>query len=71
MFDKTEKITLHIDGMSCEHCVKKVTEALKAIKGVKKAEVNLETKSADITYVPSKTNREAMAAAVRASGFEA
>ena len=41
MFEKAEKLTLHIEGMSCGHCVKHATEALKAVKGVKSAEVSL------------------------------
>ena len=71
MFEKTEKLTLHIEGMSCGHCVKHATETLKAVKGVKSAEVSLETKSADVVYIPSKTGREELAAAVRAAGYEA
>lgn len=71
MFDKTESLTLRIEGMSCEHCVKRVTDALKSIKGVKKAIVDLEAKSAEVTYLPAKTNREAMTAAVCALGFKA
>lgn len=71
MFEKSEKLILHIEGMSCEHCAKRVTEALKAVKGVKKAEVHLETKSADVTYIPSKTRREAMILAVQEAGYEA
>lgn len=71
MFEKTEKLTLKIEGMSCEHCVKKVFETLKAVKGVKKAEVSLSEKNAVVTYVPSKTGREAMASAICAAGFKA
>lgn len=71
MFDKTENLTLRIEGMSCEHCVKRVTDALKALKGVKKATVNLEAKSAEVAYSPAKTNREAMISSVCALGFKA
>ena len=34
--------------MSCMHCVKKVEENLKKIKGVKSVKVSLEEKKADI-----------------------
>lgn len=30
-----------IEGMSCQHCVRHVTEALTELKGVKNVEVNL------------------------------
>ncbi len=71
MFEKTEKLTLHVEGMSCAHCVAHVTDALKAVKGVKSAEVSLEAKSAEVAYLPSKTGREALIAAVKAAGYEA
>lgn len=32
-----------IEGMSCEHCVRHVTEALKELSGVENVEVNLST----------------------------
>jgi len=35
------KKAITIEGMSCEHCVKHVTEALKEISGVRNVEVNL------------------------------
>lgn len=37
---------VYIEGMSCGHCVKHVEEALKELKGVVKASVNLEKKYA-------------------------
>lgn len=71
MFEKTEKITLHIEGMSCMHCVKSVTDTLKALKGVKKAEVSLEAKTAEVVFIPSKTGREEIISAITAAGFKA
>ncbi len=71
MFDKTETLTLHVEGMSCGHCVKHVEEALKAVKGVKSAVVSLEKKAADVTYVPAKTGKEQMIQAVEAAGYKA
>ena len=42
-------IDLLIEGMSCEHCVKRVENALKEIKGVDNVLVNLSTNSAQVT----------------------
>ncbi|MCL4408431.1 MAG: cation transporter [Thermotogae bacterium] len=39
---------LYVDGMTCEHCKMHVEEALKGIKGVKKAEVNLDNGTAEV-----------------------
>lgn len=38
--------TLHVEGMSCAHCVAHVTEALEGVRGVKSANVDLESKTA-------------------------
>jgi copper ion binding protein len=42
------KKILSIEGMSCQHCVKHVKEALKKISGVKSVQVNLEGKYAEV-----------------------
>ncbi|MDR1412041.1 MAG: cation transporter, partial [Spirochaetaceae bacterium] len=49
------KTTLRIDGMSCEHCVHHVTEALKGVAGVSSAKVDLEKKSAEVEHGDSVT----------------
>ncbi len=42
------KKIVEIDGMHCEHCAQRVTNALLEISGVKKVKVNLKKKKADI-----------------------
>ncbi|MDR1105157.1 MAG: copper ion binding protein [Treponema sp.] len=64
------KTTLHIEGMSCEHCVKHVTEALEGIAGVSAAKVNLKKKSAVVVHEDS-VDLSAMTAAVKEAGYEA
>lgn len=39
-----------IEGMKCSGCANRVNNALKGIKGIKKVNVNLEEKYADIVY---------------------
>lgn len=39
----TATITLTITGMTCDHCVKKVSDALRGVRNVEEAEVNLQT----------------------------
>ena len=41
MFSKNLEIKIRVDGMSCSHCVSKVTSALKNIDGVKKVSVGV------------------------------
>ena len=50
MFGNSKDITkeIKIEGMSCSHCAGKVENSLKAIKGVKEANVDLESKKATV-----------------------
>ena len=49
MFEKNINTVIKIEGMSCEHCAKKVSKNLLTIKGVKKVKVNLKEKEAIIS----------------------
>ena len=60
---------LHIQGMTCEHCVQTVTAGLKAVPGVKDAKVNLAGQSAQVEHEDS-TGIGALLAAVQKSGFQ-
>mgnify|MGYP000991468328 FL=1 len=40
------KKTVHVEGMSCQHCVQHVKSALESIKGVSSAKVDLNSKTA-------------------------
>ncbi|MDR0540109.1 MAG: cation transporter [Spirochaetaceae bacterium] len=63
------KTTLMIEGMSCEHCVKAVTQALLEVNGVKKAKVSLKAKNAVIDHADT-TPLDALKSAVKEAGFE-
>jgi copper ion binding protein len=63
------KTTLKIEGMSCEHCVHHVTEALKGVAGVSSAKVDLKKKSAEVEHGDSVT-QAALKTAVEEAGYE-
>jgi copper ion binding protein len=63
------KTTLNIAGMSCEHCVKHVTEALKGIQGVKSAKVSLKANNAVVDH-KDEVSLDALKAAVVEAGYE-
>ncbi|MDR1955887.1 MAG: copper ion binding protein [Treponema sp.] len=63
------KTTLKIEGMSCDHCVKHVTGALKDITGVSSAEVSLKEKSAVVEHGDNVTLK-ALRTAVEEAGYE-
>jgi copper chaperone CopZ len=62
---------LKISGMHCEHCSASVEKALKGVKGVSSAKVDLVSNQASVEYDPTKTNLKNMVEAVRKAGFDA
>lgn len=66
--EQMEKVTLHVEGMMCMHCVAHVEKALKAVPGVKEVEVSLEGKSAVVSGIA--LNEETLKAAVVDAGYE-
>ncbi|MDR3160604.1 MAG: copper ion binding protein [Spirochaetaceae bacterium] len=63
------KSTLKIEGMSCDHCVRHVTNALKGLEGVKSAEVDLKKKTAQVEHADG-VSLDALKAAVSEAGYE-
>lgn len=64
-----ERLTLNISGMSCGHCVGRVTSALKSVAGLKIEEVQVGL--ATVTYDPGATSPEQIAGAVADAGYDA
>ena len=65
-----EKKTLNVKGMSCEHCVKAVSNALGGIKGVADIAVSLKEGTASFSHDPALAPLEAIKAAITEEGFE-
>ena len=68
MFNNKKTINLQIDGMHCEHCVKRVMEAVAKLGG--KADIDLETGKATVRC-PKALDPDALEAAIEALGFKA
>jgi copper chaperone CopZ len=64
-----DKVTLAIEGMHCEGCVRRVTAALQGIRGADV--VSVEVGSAQIRFDPELVSREEIAEAVNRIGFSA
>jgi copper chaperone len=62
-------LNLRIGGMTCGHCVSKVSKALTALPGV--VVHTVEIGSASVSYEPAATSPEAVARAVEALGYAA
>ncbi len=65
-----EKITINIEGMSCNHCKMSVESALSALDGVEKAEVILADNLVNVDFDESKVNYDQMKEAIEDKGFD-
>jgi copper chaperone len=65
-----EKKTLKVDGMSCEHCVKAVNNALAGIAGVTDIVVSLKEGTASFSHDPAVAPLETIRAAITEEGYE-
>jgi copper chaperone len=63
-------VTISVEGMSCEHCVRAVKGALEAQKGVKAADVSLEGKSVQVVYEDGLVGLEDLKAAILEEGYQ-
>lgn len=59
---------LKIEGMSCQHCVMSVKKAVDAVDGVTSSDISVG--SAGIVYDEQKTNKDAIADAVKNAGYK-
>ena len=64
-----ETIELKVDGMTCDHCVRAVTEAISSVDGVSEASVDLDAGAATLTG--EGVDLEAVVAAIVEEGYEA
>jgi copper ion binding protein len=62
--------TIPVYGMSCEHCVKAVVNALNALNGVKNVEVSLEGKSTKVVYDEELTGLSELESAIIEEGYQ-
>ncbi len=65
------KIKLKIQGMSCQHCVKTVTDTLTRLEGVKQAKVDLRKNEAVVKLDTARITTEDLTKAITKAGFEA
>ncbi|MEI0604120.1 heavy-metal-associated domain-containing protein [Brachyspira alvinipulli] len=66
-----KNVTIKINGMGCQNCVKAVTEELTSLDGINKVNVSLENACAEIEYDESKINTDKMISAIKELEYEA
>lgn len=65
-----KKTKLKVGGMSCQHCVKTVTDALTELPGVRRAKVNLRKAEAVVHFDDSRVTPANLTEAITEAGFE-
>lgn len=64
-----ERISLNVQGMSCQGCVGSVTRVLKAAPGVQDVRVQLSPGRADVSYDPAQTSVDDLKRAIEDAGY--
>jgi len=65
----TQKTTISVKGMNCQHCVDHVTKALGSLPGVSKVAVDLKTEKATVEFDPAKAGLTEMTRAIEKAGY--
>ena len=64
-----KKAKIKIDGMSCQHCVKTVTDVMMGIDGVSQVKVNLKKGEARLKFERDLLDLELLETAIVTAGF--
>ena len=68
LFGKKEAKVFSVEGMMCMHCAKKVEDAVKKIKGVKKVTPDVEKKTVAVTF-SGDVDTQAVTTAIEMLGY--
>jgi copper chaperone len=62
--------SLKVKGMTCQHCVETITDALGTIVGTNKVAVDIDKKEVQIDYNEEETNLKEISVKIVEMGFE-
>jgi copper chaperone len=65
-----ETITLDVQGMSCNHCVKAIEESVGEQKGVDAVNVDLEEGKVEVRFDAAQISKEQIAEAIEEQGYD-
>ncbi len=65
----TQKV-LKVEGMTCQHCVQTITQAIGKLEGTNKVEVNLDKKEVKVDFDEGEISLEAITSQIIEAGFE-
>ena len=64
----SERLSFHVQGMTCASCVARVERALEKVPGAEQASVNLATETATVAVNPERARLADLFAAVERGG---
>ena len=64
------KELLKVEGMTCQHCVQTITDALGKIDGINKVAVDLDKKEVQVDYNEQRTSLQQISDKIVEVGFE-
>lgn len=67
----SQSVTLDMQNMTCAMCKFTIKKALQGVDGVEEANVDYDSKTADVTFNPQKTSIEALIKATTNAGYPA
>ena len=62
--------TLNVEGMTCDHCVQTIKEAVNNLVGISRVEVDLENKQVAVEYDKALVNLDSITGKIVEIGFE-
>ncbi|KAK0089398.1 hypothetical protein PV325_007556 [Microctonus aethiopoides] len=68
---RTSTCSIHIDGMTCQSCVKSITDVMSEKLGVEQINVSLNDKEAKVTYNNDDITAEQISKSIEEMGFDA
>jgi len=63
-------VCLNVAGISCQHCVNSINQAVKSLTGVDRVEVNFPGRQVTVEYDPGQVALRAIIAAIEDQGYE-
>ena len=61
---------IHVEGMTCGHCIETVTQAVNSIAGISQVSVDLDNKLVSVDFDESRTSLDTVSSKITEVGFE-
>lgn len=65
-----EKVTLNVEGMSCDHCVRAVEGSVGKLDGISAVKVNLKAATVDVEFNPEQVSLDKIKDTIDDQGYD-